>query len=163
VSDTYVKGLRQLAEVLDQVPVKVEKNVLRGALRAGMNVVKPVAQANIHSVSGELARGLRVGTRARGGVVTSKLKATGPHARAAHLVEYGTEAHEIQAKGKDLKIGGAFVRSVQHPGARAKPWMRPALDRQANASVVAAAEYMKERLATKEGLDTSHIVIEGDE
>jgi hypothetical protein len=41
--------------------------------------------------------------------------------------------------------------------------MRPALDAQASAAVVAAAEYMKDRLATKHGLDTSDVVIEGDE
>jgi hypothetical protein len=93
---TYVKGLRELQQVLDQVPAKVERNVLRGALRAGMTVVKPIAQANVHSVSGELARGLKIGTRARGGQVTANLKTTGVHARVGHLVEYGTHAHEIR-------------------------------------------------------------------
>jgi hypothetical protein len=41
--------------------------------------------------------------------------------------------------------------------------MRPALDQQAQAAVIATAEYMKNRLATKEGLDTADIVIAGDE
>lgn len=164
MSEQHVKGLKELNDFLQQLPVKVERNVMRGALRAGMNVVKPVAQANIHSVSGQLAAGLKVGTRARGGVVTSNLKATGPHRSIAHLVEFGTKAHNIAAQvGGWLSFMGIFRKEVAHPGARPKPFMRPALDGQAQAAVIAAAEYMKKRLATKEGLDTSHIKIEGDE
>lgn len=161
---THVKGLDALNAVLQQVPVKIGRNITRGALRAGMNKVKPVAQANIHPVSGQLARGLKVGTRARAGVVTANLKATGPHAFVALLLEFGVRAHLIVAKAKGwLNFLGVFRKSVQHPGFGPKPFMRPALDTQAQAAVIASAEYMKKRLATKEGLDTSHIMIEGDE
>lgn len=161
---THVKGLSALNDFLQQVPVKVERNVLRGALRAGMKTVQPVAQRKIHSVSGELAKGLKIGTRARGGTVTATLKATGPHRFIAHLLEYGVRAHVIAAKGKGwLSFFGGFAKSVQHPGFQPKAFMRPALDEQSTAAVVASAEYMKKRLATKEGLDTSHIMIEGDE
>jgi len=163
VAEVYVRGLQELQKLLETLPVKVERNVLRGSLRSGMNTVKPVAQRYIHSISGKLAAGLKVGTKSRGGTVTANLKATGPHRYIAHLVEFGTRAHVIRARGKGLFFGGRFARSVQHPGARARPFMRPALDGQAQAAVVASAEYMKKRLASKEGLDTSHIIIEGDE
>lgn len=159
-----VKGLAELQKVLDTLPAKIEKNVLRGSLRAGMNVVKPVAQSNIHSVSGRLARGLKVGTRARGGRVTATLKATGPHAHIALWLEFGTAAHTIIARIKSaLAFGGIVVRQIEHPGSQRRPFLRPALDSQARAAVVAAAEYMKARLATKHGINTSHIMIEGDE
>lgn len=159
----HIQGLSDLQKFLDQLAPTVEANVMRGALRAGMNVVKPIAQANVHSVSGELAKGLKVGTQQRGGTVTANLKATGPHRHVAHLVEYGTKAHNIPAKRGWLSFGGIFVKSVAHPGAEPHPFMRPALDGQASAAVVAAAEYMKARLSTREGLDTSHVMIEGDE
>ncbi len=162
---THIKGLSDLNNFLQQLPVKLERNVLRNSLRAGMNVVKPAAQARIHNVSGLLAAGLKVGTRARGGTVTATLKATGKHRSIAHLVEFGTRAHMIMPKDHDgsLSFLGRFFKSIQHPGALAHPFMRPALDQQANAAVVAAAEYMKQRLATKHGLDTAHVMIEGDE
>lgn len=164
MSEVHVKGLKELNDLLQTLPPKIEKNILRGALRAGMNTVKPVAQSRVHSVSGELAKGLKVGTRARGGTVTSSLKATGPHRSLAHLVEFGTKAHAIEAKdGGALFFAGSMVKSVQHPGAEPKSFMRVALDAQASASVVAAAGYMKKRLATKHALDTAHITIEGDE
>jgi HK97 gp10 family phage protein len=160
----HVKGLSELNKFLDQLTPKVEANVMRGALRAGLNVVKPIAQANIHSVSGELAKGLKVGTRRRGSRVIANLKATGPHRHIAHLVEFGTRAHNIAARGKGfLSFLGVFAKSVDHPGARPHPFMRPALDGQAQAATIAAAEYIKNRLATKEGLDVAHITIEGDE
>ena len=164
MSEVHVKGLAQLQTFLDQLPAKLERNVMRGALRAGMNEVKPVAQQMVHSVSGQLAAGLKIGTRARGGVVTASLKATGKHRSIAHLVEYGTKAHTITTKGmKALSFNGLLFQSVRHPGAEKRPFMRPALDQQAQAAVGAAAEYMKDRLATKHGLDTSAVLLEGDE
>ena len=164
MAEVHVTGLADLQKMLDTVAPKIEKNILRGAVRRGMNEVKPAAQAGVHSISGELARGLKVGTRSRGGTVYATLKATGKHGYVARWVEYGTAAHTITAKDrKALSLGGVLFQSVQHPGARPKPFMRLALDQRANAAVVAAAEYMKERLATKHGLDAAHVTIEGDE
>lgn len=162
-SDTiHVKGLSDLQAFMDQLPEKLQKNVLRGSLRAGMNEIKPVAQANVHKVSGELAKGLKVSTKSKGTIVTASLKATGPHAFIAHMIEFtGAKPHQIKAKnGGALSFGGGIFQSVDHPGFKKKPFMRPAMDHQAAAATVAAAEYMKERLATKEGLDTSEINIE---
>ena len=164
MAEFHVTGLADLQKFLDQLPAKIEKNIMRGALRAGMNTVKPVAKANVHSVSGLLAAGLKVSTRARGGRVTASLKATGPHAYVAKWVEFGTRAHNISAKlGGWLSFMNIFRKEIAHPGTSPRPFMRPALDGQAQNAVIAAAEYMKKRLATKEGLDTSHITIEGDE
>ncbi len=161
--DQHIKGLAELNKFLQEVPVKVEKNVLRGALRAGMKVVQPVAKANALKASGLYAAGLKVGTRAKGGKVWAYLRATGPHAYLGRWIEFGTRAHNIAAKGKGwLSFGGIFAKAVRHPGTKPHPHMRPALDGQATAAVVAAAEYMKKRLATKEGLDTADITIEAE-
>ncbi len=192
MAETHVKGLAELQKFLDQLPVKIEKNIMRGALRAGMNAVKPVAQDKVNRVSGLLARGLKVSTNSKSGTVWSSLKARGQHGYIARFVEYGTKPHFISVpeaerpvnlrlsakRGevvrasmttvnraiRSLRIAGTFVGpTVFHPGATPRPFMRPALDQQANAAVVAAAEYIKNRLATKHGIDTAHIVIEGDE
>ena len=48
---------------------------------------------------------------------------------------------------------------MNHPGFRPKPFMRPALDSQANNGVLAAADYIKKRLATKNGINTADIDI----
>lgn len=163
-TDTHVKGLAELQKFLDQLPVKIEKNIMRGALRTGISVVKPMAVENARKASGLYAAGLKISTRARRGTVSASLKATGPHAFLGRWIEFGTRAHNIAAKKSGwLSFGGIFTKSVAHPGARPFPHMRPALDSQATAAVNAAAEYMKNRLATKHGLDTSGVVLDGDE
>lgn len=162
--DTNVRGLSELQKFLDTLSPKVERNIMRGALRAGVNVIKPVAQSNINSRSGLLAAGLKVKTKGRWGTVIARLVATGKHAFIARWIEYGTSSHVIEAmRGKMLYFAGRFFQSVLHPGSSPKPFMRPAMDSQATAAVIAVGEYVKNRLATKEGLDTSHIAIEGDD
>jgi len=157
----HVKGMSALEQFLEQLEPKLVKNVCRGAARAAANVIKPVAQSNINKVSGALARSLKVRTEARGGMPRAMV-----YTRVfyAPFVEYGTKPHRIAgAKGRGLAIGGKIVAGVDHPGAQPKPFLRPALDTQAAAAVVAAGNYMKKRLADKHGLDTSDITIEEDE
>lgn len=162
--DVEISGLPELYKLMQELPVNYERNVARGALRAGMNVVKPMAQQLARKASGVYAAGLKVGTRARGGVVTSNLKPKGPHAFLGKWIEFGTRPHNIAAKKSGwLSFMNIFRKEVVHPGARPFPHLRPALDAQKQAAVIAVAEYSKRVMATKHGLDTSHILIEGDE
>jgi HK97 gp10 family phage protein len=160
---TNVKGLRELDSFLSQLEPKLQRNVLRGGLRAGMGVVLPAAKSGVHSVSGELAAGLKLGTRYKDGVVMGYIKTTGKHSFLAKWVEFGTRAHQIRAKDGSFYFGGRFVKSVQHPGAQKKPFMRPALDAEAQPAIIAMAEYIRNKLSTKFGLDTAGIAFEGDE
>lgn len=155
--EIHVKGLANLTKFLDELPANIEKNILRGALRAGMSTVLPVAQQRIHNISGLLAGGLKIGTNARGSVVMATIKTTGPHGYLGAWVEFGTRVHTITAKnGGALAFGGGLHKSVVHPGAKPHPFLRPALDGQAEAALNAAAQYMRARLE-KKGVDTSGI------
>jgi HK97 gp10 family phage protein len=186
MSNQTIKGLSDLQKFLDQLPAKMEANIMRGALRTGCNVIKKQAAANIHRVSGELEKSLGVVARRTKGrkVAVSVFAGRGfgkkgmPPSNQPIWVEYGTAAHWINVKKEEraglsvrklnkyvasgsLKIGGAFIgSSVAHPGARPQPFMRPALDAKSQDAVLAAAEYIKKRLATKHGLDTSDVNIE---
>lgn len=160
-----VKGLSELQRFLDQLPPQLERNVVRGALRAGMRTVLPLARAKINNVSGELAASLRVGARARNGEVKAYVVSRVYYAR---FVEYGTKPHAIGPKNRaSLAFGGIFAESVWHPGSRpaagGRGFMRSALDEGAGAALLAAGEYMKLRLATKHGLDTADIALEVEE
>lgn len=187
MSETYVKGLAELQRFLDTLPAKIEKNIMRGALRAGVNVLKPAVAANIHSVSGDLLASLRISVRVKGGQVVAAVKTD--H-WTAKWVEYGTRQHWISVQDSarpgrntrrgwrafsigtlnrmadrgSLIIGRNFVgQSVTHPGAAPHPYMRRALDTHAQAAVVAVGNYVKQRLATKHGLDTSEVIVEEGE
>ncbi|HJW51465.1 MAG TPA: hypothetical protein VJ501_05590 [Burkholderiaceae bacterium] len=162
--DVKINGLAELQQALDQVPAKIEKNVLRGGLLRGMRVILPEARRNINSISGLLANGLKISTGSRGGRVFSYMRARGKHGYVAKWVEFGTKAHRITAKDQGwLSLGGIFRKTVQHPGAKPKPFMRPALESKAGAAVIAAAEYMRNRLESKHGLDTSDLTFDREE
>ena len=62
MTDIKVKGLEELQKFLDQLPAKMEANVLRGSLRSGAKVIANAAKSNVTSVSGELAKSIRVST-----------------------------------------------------------------------------------------------------
>lgn len=139
------------------------------------------------SYPGALRDSIKISTRVVNGRVMSLVKAGNEKAWYARFVEYGTRKHWIyaeirpqritrrgtlktmaintmnkKAKRGELVIGGKFVgEQVIHPGARPRPFLRPALDARAQDAVLAAAEYIKLRLSSKHGLDTSGVDIGG--
>ena len=156
MQDTFhVKGLSALGKALATLAPRIERNVLRGALRAGMKPVQLAARSNAAKATGALAKGLRISTDGRKGKVYARLKTSGKHDYIARFVEFGTAPHTISGRnGGMLRIaGGAIVPSVAHPGARAVPFMRPAIDTQAEPAVQAVANYIRNRLATQHGID----------
>lgn len=159
MSEVNVKGLRELQAFLDQLPAKLEANIMRGALRAGAKPIRIDAQRNLQSngsiATGLLAKGIKVTTRSRKGVVTSTVRTSGKHGYIANWVEYGTAAHWIKPKtGRSLYFAGLNFGAVLHPGARAKPFMRPAMDNRQQDAVIAVGNYIKARL-TKAGIEAA--------
>lgn len=162
-SFVHVKGFNELQKFLDELPAKMEANIMRAAMRAGANVILQQARANVPAKTGLLRAGLRVYTSRRRGVVKANVRAGGKHAYIGKFVEYGTAAHLIKPKtAKSLFIAGLMRDGAQHPGAAPKPFMRPALDTAANAALEAVAEAIKKRL-NKQGLNASGVDVEVDQ
>ena len=171
MTDAVTKGLAELQAALDQLPAKIEANIMRGAMRAGAKVIAKQAGAIAREsqVTGELASTVRFGTSIskRDGIVEAYVRA-GPKAAKrgkkqtkedrkgwyAGWVEFGTAAHIIRAKpGHSLAIGGGQYAQVNHPGAKKQPFMRPAMDSRSQAALDAVGEYVRNRLATQYGID----------
>lgn len=153
MDDEVIVGGRELANFLQQLPVKVEKNILRAALRAGGIVFREEARDNVPVEDGDLKASIRVTTRMKRGTIYASVKAGGRRAPHWHWVEFGTKPHKIKAKKQAaLAFGGKIARTVDHPGARPKPYMRPALDAKSSAAIAAVAAKIRERL-TKEGIN----------
>jgi HK97 gp10 family phage protein len=171
----HIHGLADLQRTLDQIPAKIEANVLRGALRAGANVIADEARRLVPVKTGQLKESIRVSVRPfPGGKLVATVKAGGrfkvyaagkaikgasykttgasgkPDYHApfyAHFVEFGTARHWIKPKSrKSLFIAGLLKELVDHPGGRAKPFMRPAFDGKARAAIEAMAAYIRTRL-----------------
>ncbi|BBB65910.1 hypothetical protein UNDYM_1657 [Undibacterium sp. YM2] len=152
---TNIKGGDELQKFLDQLPAKIEANIMRSSLRAGAKVILDAAKENVPVEHGDLRASLRISTRSKRGVVTATVKAGSKKAFYWRFVEFGTAAHGIKPKkAASLLFGNVFAESVLHPGARAKPYMRPALDTQAGAAIQAVGEAIKKRL-TKQGINAS--------
>lgn len=156
MADQNIVGGRELDAFLQQFSVKFERNVLRGALRQGANVIKDEAKANLAAsgsvVSGELSRGLKVSTRSKGGSVYASLKAKGKHAHIAHWIEYGVKPHGVKKGAK--RASGKLQNGVLHPGFGDRPFARPALDNKAQEAIAAVTTYIRKRL-TAEGINAS--------
>lgn len=141
--ETQITGLDELQKALDQLPVNVERKILRGALRAAQKVVMdrakqlaPTAPPNKENqdlyggYAGALRDSLRISTRkGRNGQVIARVIAGNKTAYYAHMVEFGTAKHLIKPKNrKSMLIAGMMREVVNHPGAQKKPFMRPAAD-----------------------------------
>lgn len=147
MADSNIRGGRELSAFLSSLPAKLGKNIMRSALRAGAAVIRDEAKANVPVDQGLLKKSVRVSTSGKGGSLKATVKAGGRKAPHAHLVEYGTRAHKIEPKNAEaLSISGTPFRSVEHPGARPQPFMRPALDATAPQAIEAIAAQIRKRL-----------------
>lgn len=178
-TDHGIEGGRELDDLLRTLPEKMQKNVNRAGLRAGAVVLLDQVKQNIPVKSGNLRKTARISSRAKNGAVSVSVKAGGKvkgiDAWYARLVEFGTRPHLVQVSEKDRGINGRTGRavsvttvnrrrslmigttlvgpSVQHPGSRARPFMRPAIDAKLPEALKAITAKIRERLS-KQGLNT---------
>lgn len=153
-NETTVTGGRELADLLASLAPNLEKNIMRAALRAGGAVLRKEARDRVPRDGGDLFRSIRITGRATREGVQVSVKAGNAIAYYAHMVEFGTRPHKITAKpGSALDVAGNPLRSVEHRGARPRPFMRPAAEAGFEAAVAAIQAKIRERL-TKEGLNT---------
>jgi len=172
--ETNITGLSDLYAQLQELPGKLEGNIMRGALRAGQNVIKAAAVNGVPVHDDVLRKSIRISFRARSqkyGWVRMHLVAGNKDAYYSHMVEFGTARHIIRAKERptrttrrgtvkglsirtmnkmlatgSLKIGGRYVgASVLHPGSKPVPFMRMAFDN----SQAQALEAMRDYIATR--------------
>lgn len=166
-SEISISGLKELDDILKTLPAKIEKNVMRGAMRAGLNEIRTEAKAQLtsggHVKTGELQRSVRVSFVRKSekfGFVRGKVTAGNNKAWYAHLIEFGTgsfyagkgskskrKPYEIKPKlRKSLFFAGLAKETVTHPGIHPSPFMRTAFDSKSAAAIKAFADYMTKRI-----------------
>jgi HK97 gp10 family phage protein len=130
-------GISDLNEVLNALAgdKKLSNKVVRGILNKAAKPIIQKAQELAPKEDGDLQKS--IGAIPGRGQGKGEQVYIGPRrggrfkGYAGHLVEYGTAPHIIRAKaaGGQLHLrGNVFVEEVHHPGATAKPFMRPAFD-----------------------------------
>lgn len=155
MSQENINGGAALDDLLRTLPVKVETNIMRSALRAGARVYLDQVKQELSAISktGALLASARITTRkGRDGKISASVKVGNRQAFYAQMVEFGTRPHVIKAKpGSAMNVNGSEVKTVNHPGIRPRPFMRPAAEAKFTEAVAAVQAQVRKRL-TKEGL-----------
>lgn len=162
-----VRGKAEVNSFMKGIPAQMT-SVLRGAARAGANVVADEIKEKTPS---ELVRdNVRIRTKAESDQIRVRIDVKDRWARSIGIwLEYGTDPHFISVdesqrggrsvgrintlakdadKGHSLLIGGEFVgTTVFHPGARPHPAFRPALDTKEAEAINAAQAYIGTRIS----------------
>lgn len=166
-------ALRAGAQVIAQeakANVPVDTGRLRDSIRVTTRSRRGTVYASVKAGSKDTKK--KVSEKRGGGISVSY-----ENAWYAHFVEYGTAPHFIGtkfAKGLVLRSNkratsgfakrwmnvGVVVEGVHHPGSKAKPFMRPAMDSRAQAALLAVGNAIKSRLQAKHGMNTSDVKLE---
>ncbi len=145
-TSVQIKGAEALQRKLQELPRRVRSRVTRKAVMTGSTIVLQAARRSVARRSGLLAKSLgrkgkttkqgfyvKIGSR-RGFQVDRNGKVYNP-TRIAHLVEKGTQPHQIVSR--------------RHPGARRQPFLNPALDQNLGQVKSAIAAKMASEIAAE--------------
>ncbi|MBW8067165.1 MAG: hypothetical protein GJU73_06940 [Ferrovum sp.] len=122
MTDIEVKGLSELQKLLDELPARIEANVVRGGLRAAARVIRDEARRlcpvgeNLPKghKSGALRDSIRVSMSSKHGAITASIKAGGKNnVYYAHMVEYGTAHHLIMGPCWSMTFTSAITPRVR--------------------------------------------------
>jgi HK97 gp10 family phage protein len=145
-----IEGLEHLAGQLEKLKSTAQGEDVQRALLDGAQLIQVAARSNAPTApyptwyKGRMIApgGLKASLSAAPGrkiknflqAYAFALKQRAPH---AHLVEFGTKPHVIQAKDKKVLAFGnrfrRFARKVMHSGSREIPFFRTAIKQQRNA------------------------------
>jgi len=140
MADFEVQGLKELNERLQQLPVKLERNILRGAIRAGAQTIVQAAKqlCPVGDPSGENVR-LYGGYR---GALRDSIHARGVQSKNGMIIG-GVSVGGTSKKGTDT----FYARFIEFGTSKmtARPFLRPAIDSKTPAAIDATAAYIRER------------------
>lgn len=164
----------ELDRYLSALPGNLQKGAYRAGLTAAAAVVRDEARIRAPRGSGQMAKSIKSGSprQNQDGSFQILVRLQGPHSFLGPFFEFGVQPHLIARTGKGegrvavrkasqgngtiearaMKIGDEFVSGIiSHPGLRAQPFMRPALDAKAGEAVEAFAVRIRDYIAGKTG------------
>lgn len=153
MATSNILGLEAVLKQLDELPKRLSKNIMRGALRAGANVIANEARALVPVDKGQLKASIRVsdGFRQGTGVPYATISAGSRYdvykgkGRKTSL-SYKT----VDASGKITYHAAYYASFVEYGTAfmGSRPFMRPAFDSTVlndGAAIRAVADYVQRR------------------
>lgn len=153
--DVTVEGAEEIKSALKRAGSAAEK-ILKQATLKGAEVIRDEAERRAPRDEGELAANIVVEVD-KGSRTQTKVK-IGPDKKRfwGLFQEFGTDPHAIPYKGKRvttrstkkmLLIADDVIRArAEHPGIKARPFMRPAFDKKQDEAEEIVAEEIKKAL-----------------
>ena len=168
----HVSGLKELQAALKELPQRVGRNVLRGAVNSGAGVIRAEAQLLAPVMHEALPKHQPPGTLRRSIIVKHILEKSGDFRQTYYVTVRQGRKYQGQGKGGNLSQDAFYARWVewghyfvpprpkgvnwkkhrsasQGDAARwvpAKPFMRPAFEAKKEAAVQAIKSYLAKRI-----------------
>lgn len=142
--ESSIEGLDKVLKAIKDCDGNVKKSV-KGAIRAGGKVIRADAEQRAAALSKKPGRKTTLRVRMRKGVAVASIFPAKGHAEL-RLLEYGTGAGLRKVKDPmhpfKFMSGTHVIHAwiIHHPGTKAKPWLRPAVDAKANEAIEAAGD-----------------------
>ena len=164
MDDVSISGLDELQKQLEEFPTKIEKNIMRGAIRAGLKpIMEQAKELCPPDKSGALRKSIRIKFRNRSqqyGWIRGVITAGNFDAWYAHIIEFGSGSfyegtgtkskrapYEIKPRGaKSLFFAGLMREQIIHPGVHPVGFMRKAVDQKTAEGLDAFKEYVASRI-----------------
>lgn len=142
-----LQGARRLKRQLDVIAQEFERAGLQKATLEAATIVGWQVSTNAAAISPDLARAVKIGpapSRRRNGAAAG-IAVNHP---LWAIIEFGTKAHVINVKERRVLSGDGQVYGtrVSHPGARARPYIRPAFDARKDEALAAIARASRRQL-----------------
>ena len=142
-----IDGAKELDNALSQLPKATGKAQIRSALKKAAKPIKIAAEANAPGgPSGDIARSIIISTKVKARQRSQAAQApakgavifVGSTSPLAHLIEFGTQSHDIAIKKKSVLSDGNTFFGVEiiHPGTGARPFLRTAWDAHKKEAVI---------------------------
>lgn len=162
-----IQGLRELQQAMQQLPARIERNIMSGAVAAGTRVV--LAETKIRAPDSRIKAALSSRSKkARRGEIIREIylkQKKGRDTFYAKFFEFGTASYYTgkgrsvrkpylipKKPGKTIRIGRNLVtKQIIHPGIKPQPFLRPALDIKGQEAIRTMATYIKLRLPMETG------------
>ena len=130
---------RELLAALVRLEKVAKKRVATKVIRRAAAPIRADAKIRVPVRKGDLKRSIRTYVTIRTNVIQGKVESRLPY---AHLVELGTKPHYQTRKLKHETKKRAF----KHPGAKPKPFLRPAFDSKKDEAVAKAKQTLREEI-----------------
>jgi HK97 gp10 family phage protein len=161
-----ITGLKELQTAMQDLPARIERNIMAGAIAAGTRII--LNEAKVRAPDQDIKKALsQRQKKGRKGEIIREVyikQKKGMNLFYAKFFEFGTASY-YTGKGRSkgapykipkrpgvLKIGENFVTGqVTHPGIKPQPFMRPALDTKASEAIRTMQAYIKIRLPMETG------------